>query len=617
MSGYELHDNAVSKDAARIVHLNVLKSVSEIVMRTAGPKGSTTMITRQNAYPIFSKDGKKVAESIAILGEVERGILDQLLQIVQQVVAKVGDGTTSAIRLAYLIYKELVERESELGTNPYDIIEDLQTSVDAIIEEIKKNTIEFTPEKVEDICMISTNGNTKLSKTIADIYKKYGAGVYIDLKSANVADIITKEYDGLTLNKGYSSPAFINRPNDVCELRNARIYIFKDPVDTPEMIGFFTKILYDNIITPFQNLQTLNKLQNNPAYARNMTEDKINEIAGNTEFIPTLIMCPFLSRDMSTTMQSLETILYSFDKDQALREQKPPVAVVTDLSRNIDELFDISTLAGCKVIGKYIDESVQKADIAAGKAPTVDTVSEFYGMAEQVLIDKEKTKFINPIEMFEKDEDGNFKLDGDGNRIYSSTYTALVSFLKGQLEECNRLQESAVEINRLKRRLNGLTSALVELYIGGIGATDRDSVKDLADDAIRNCRSAAANGIGRGCNFEGLMASRKLRYSGDKTITKYAEIINDAYYEVVLDLYNTVYSKQDARDELAYSMDTKKEPVNLRSKNYDKNVYTSINTDPTILDCVTRIISVLFTSNQILVSSPVSNTYKEIANQEE
>ena len=57
-------------------------------MQTAGPKGSTTMIMQNNGlYPIFSKDGKKVLDHINSIGEVENGILDQLKQITETVVA--------------------------------------------------------------------------------------------------------------------------------------------------------------------------------------------------------------------------------------------------------------------------------------------------------------------------------------------------------------------------------------------------------------------------------------------------------------------------------------------------------------------------------------------------
>lgn len=609
---YHVFTNSVGKEASRIIHLEVLRAISEIVMKTAGPKGSTTMIMNKNGYPLYSKDGKKVLEHTKIFGEVEDGILAQLVQITENIVSRVGDGTTSAVRLAYLVFKELdkLEKDDKLGMNTYDIVDGFKSTVKKIIDEIYKNGREFTADDAYNICMISTNGDQELSTIIADIYKKYGKNVYIDLKSSNTSDYMIKEYDGLTLNKGYATPAYINRPGEICNLRNVRIYVFKDPVDTPEMIGFFTRIVYDNIITPFNNLRKIAELERNPQAARHMSEAQLKELEDNNTMVPTLIMCPFMSRDLSTVLETLESLLYSFDKDESLRSQKPPIAIVNNLSRNIDELADVSMLCGCKVISKYIDESVQAADIESGKAPTIDTVTDFYGFAEEVSIDKEKTRFINAAEMFEKDEDGNPIKDENGNRVYSSTFNSLVSFLTNQLEESKRLKDSVSELNRLKRRLSGLTAGLVELYIGGISITDRESSKDLADDAVRNCRSASIAGVGRAANFEGLMASKNIKNlsSNEKM---FADIIYNAYVEIIKDLYATCIPAKHVDEEFERSCHIG-QPINLRTLHYDNDVLTSIDSDVAILDCISRIITIMFTSNQILIGEPFNNKYAGI-----
>lgn len=615
MSEYVAHVNAVPKKASRKVHLEVLKAISDIVMQSAGPKGSTTMITTNNGtYPIYTKDGKKILEHINVFGEVEKGIHDQLLQITEEIVRRVGDGTTSAIRLSYLIFKELVamEEDENIKMNSYDIIDSFKTATRLISSEVKKNGREMQPSDVYNLCMISTNGDTELSNMIADLYNRYGLDVYIDLKSSTTADYMTKEYDGLTINKGYASPAYANKPDGTCELRNAKIYVFKDPIDTPEMIGFFTRIVYENILIPFENLRKISKFQRNPSLAAGMSNEEFDKINNNTTMTPTVIMCPFISRDNSTTIEELEKLLYGFNKDETTMASKPPICIVNNLSQYVDELADISLLAGCKTIGKYIDLSVQEADIEAGKAPTIDTVTTFCGEAEQIIIDKEKCKFINPTEMFKKDDDGDYILDENGNRVYSTTYESIVSFLTNALDEAKENGDTPVEINRLRRRLNGLTSALVELYIGGISVTDRESLKDLADDAVRNCRSAAVNGVGRATNFEALMASRELKTRCSEKINRFINIIYNAYEQIVKEIYSTsIVTESDLEDEFKESIN-REMPLNLRTMQYTDDVITSIDSDIAVLDCISRIVTIMFTSNQILVSSAFDNKYAGI-----
>ena len=256
--------------------------------------------------------------------------------------------------------------------------------------------------------------------------------------------------------------------------------------------------------------------------------------------------------------------------------QKPPVCIVTNLSTNLDDLSDISVLCGCKVIGKYIDESVQKEDVKNGVAPTIETVAQFYGEAEQVIIDKEKTRFINPIKMFEKNEDGSFKLDENGERIYSTTYESIVSFLKGAIVDAEENGADVVEKKRLKRRLNGLVSSFVELYIGGISVTDRESKKDLADDAVRNCRSAVIAGVGRACNFEGLLASGEVcKLESTKVESIFRQLINDAYVNVVKKLYATCMPESEVDEKFEESIKEKK-PINLRTGEWDQKMYLPV-----------------------------------------
>ena len=589
---YLVHTNSIKKEQARIIQRKVLEEVSDLVMNSAGPKGSTTMILKGDSYPLYTKDGKKILENIKLFGEVEQGILDQLLQITEKIVSKVGDGTTSAIRLSYLIFLYLVEMEVDNNKNSYDIIEKFKEAKDIIIEEIKKNTKDFTPEDAYDICMISTNGNKELSNIIYNIYKKYNTGVYIDLKTSNTSDYIIKEYDGLTINRGYASPAYINRPTGECVIRNPRIYVFKDPVDTEEMIGYFTKILYTNIMEPL--------------YSKG-------------EPIPTVIMCPFISRDVNTQLEQLEKVMYSYDKDEVSQMSKLPICIVSNLAKYADEIADLGMLADIKPICKYIDATVQQRDIAEGKAPSIDNVEEFYGTVEEIIIDKEKTKFINPVNMFMKDEEGNYILDEEGNRVYSNSYTSLLSFLKTNLQQCIDDGEDAVTINMLKRRINSLSSSLVELYIGGVSVTDRESVKDLADDAIRNCRSAANNGVGRATNFEALLASDKLKddESIDEEVREFINVIYYSYLDIVEDLYIKSFSDETlANEKLAESIE-KEMPINLKTLEFDGKVLTSILSDITILDCIARIVTIMFTSNQILISSPMSNSYQYISEEDE
>ena len=205
--------NIVPEKAIKKVQLETLKLISDVVSKTAGPYGAYTMIMNQGALSAYSKDGHKVIKNIKFYKPLEQAISEELLDITEYVVTKVGDGTTSAIQLSYYIYKgllDMMDTWTSRGVTPYEIIQEFRETTANISIRIRNRAQKFTPEMVEDICLISTNGNVVVSKDIAQIYKDHGNDVQIQVSASNTDNTILKAYDGCILNKGFASPSFVN-----------------------------------------------------------------------------------------------------------------------------------------------------------------------------------------------------------------------------------------------------------------------------------------------------------------------------------------------------------------------------------------------------------------------
>lgn len=569
-----LLSNIIPVENLRKVQINVLKNVSDAVMKTAGPYGSNTMIIRQKEFATYSKDGKKVLDNIKYYGPLEKSIVDDLSQLVSHVVKEVGDGTTSAIRMSYYIFKELLEKQNTEwdGIPTYEIIQTFKKVTKDIQETIRLHGRETTIEDIYKICMISTNGNTEISKSIADIYEKYGLNVYIDLGTSNTPDHILKEYDGITLEKGYSSNAYINNKEGHCVLRNPRIYYFKDPINTDELSALFQCIVSQNIMQPLSKNDW-------------------------SSMVPTVILCPSISRDVESLLTEIETHMYSVPD-----LSRPPLLVISQLNRYVDELDDVCRLCGCKAIMKYIDPEIHKRDIEKGAAPSFDNILDWCGTAEIVDADSSKTKFINPAFMY--------RTDKNGERVESDIYKAMKTFLELELKSSIENNESIVTTGKLKRRLATLNANMVQYLIGGISASDREADKDLAEDAVLNCRSAVSSGVGYGACYEGLVASKEVdeRVKSTALEIAIATVIYNAYMELEKELYSTAMNKSLVEDAINTSLE-KGMPMNLRTKEYDGSVLSSINTDITILDAISRIVTIMFTANQGLTGEPLENKY--------
>ena len=572
--------NLVKTDALKRVQLQTLKAINDVISKTAGPYGSYTMIMHQDQLTEYSKDGHKVLKNLRFFKPLEASVHDELLGITEHVIKKVGDGTTTAVQLSYYIYKQLCEKTeewNEQGVLPYQIISEFQSVVSDIIKEIEEDAKELEIDDIRQICLISTNGNEIVADDISKIYKEFGKDVYIQLGTSNTESSILKTYDGIILNKGFSSPSFINTNENTAEIANPRIYYFEDPVDTPEMIQMFMNIFVNNIYEPYRD--------------------------GSGKYIPSVIIMPSISQDAASSLADMEKIFYAFDQANK-RDNKPPFCIITGINDRVDNIGDIITLCGCPIIKKYINPDVREADIAKGDAPDKDTITEFYGTCDLISIDVEKTKIVNPKNMF----DNEAPINEDGSRPFSSTYTSIINFLKKQIEIESQDKNNINALTILKKRLHSLTANFVEYLVGGVSAADRDNVRDLVEDAILNCRSAAISGVGYGAGLEGLLASNNMR-TGDGLRREIADIIYNAYYDVMKNLYMSAMQEDEAEELVNDSLSLKK-VYNLREKTFTGNqVYTSIETDIVILEAISRIITIMYTSNQALLVDPMQNAY--------
>lgn len=569
--------NVVSKSKLRKVQLNTLEILADVLSKTAGPRGSNTQLVHSTRYNEYTKDGHNVLSQIRFFNPLENAIQTEMKEVTKYIVKTVGDGTTSAVLLSYHIFKALYEAELEESMSPYQIITSFKEIVDDMIKIIRANKRDCTLENIYDISMIATNGNEEVSRSIQNIYKEFGMDIFIDVGVSNTTDHIVKSYDGLTLEVGYPTPAYINtsgtdKESGRASIRNPRIYAFEDPVDTPEMMSFFASIVDHNIFTPLATR--------------------------SGDYIPTVILAPSISRDGNKLLTDLEKTLYGFDQNN-VTEEKPPILIITNANIRQEQYNDIIMLCGIPVIKKYIDPDIQQKDIDEGNAPTPENVHEWYGTADLVEADTTNTKFVNPKCMFEIDE--------EGNRKYSSVYNGLINYITQELDVAYKNNEDANVTGNLKRRLNSLKTNLVEYLIGGITVTDRDSVRDLVEDAVLNCRSAARNGVGYGANFEAYRVINNLNYQNpDKQ--KIGEAIFDAYDEVLIGLYSTVSKTPNAIVTESIEMDM---PYNLSTLEFDGKVLCSIETDVAILEAISKIVMVMFTANQALLESPINNIYLE------
>lgn len=578
--------NVVNEATLKEVQRQTLNTLKDFLAKTYGPMGSYTAIISGSGNDTikteYSKDGLKVLKHILFSAPIELSIQAELRDICEYVERKVGDGTTSAVILSALIYSRLLDIQNKYQVPPRKLTQTFWEIVERCKDVIASNKRDLSIENIYDICMISTNGNKEVSNNIMTLYQTYGFDVNIDVDISNDQDSKLKVYDGLTVNQGFSDSAYINnKEKGTAEIHNARVYAFQDPVDSPEMISFMEKIIINNIMIP--------------------------ESSGG-DLIPTVIIAPMIGRDGSAILNDLITVMYKYSA-QGAYNQKPPIMIVTNLAGSDEAIAsDIERLCNCKYIKKFINPDIQKDEQEKGTAPTIDNVSDFYGTCELVVADSEKTKFINPYDLTDNNKEN---------------YMSLISFLEATLKKCIDNNESVAKIGMLKNRIRALKANMVQYLVGGISISDREALKDLVEDATKNCASAAKDGYGRAANFEGLCASGAVKevYESNEDEFK-ADVANAIYYsyrDAAAILYSTVVPEKDV-DNIIETSILNKYPFNVIDlfNSYKgnisdiisgTNVVCSIDTDIEILNAISKIVTMMATANQCLLQTTTLNRY--------
>lgn len=587
--------NIVPKNVLREVQLETIERIANALANSYGPSGSTTLIrkgddVKGSGVTAYTKDGHSILGAIKFNKPIEMSILDDLKDITRNTVKTVGDGTTSAVILSYEIFRALNEIISDHANfTEKAVVAELQKVVKDITTIIENSKQKPTIDKIYQIALTSTDGNEEVASSIREIYEQFGLGVYIDVGISNTTNHMVKTYEGLTIDGGYFNPCFINSAKDaVSELQNPNIYIFEDPIDNNYTLNLCYKIVEQNLIAPLTKYNTLVQ-QGNQAEA---------DAVITNELKATAIITPTFGRDIRSQMDSIIDMMSS-----SKIEQRAPLTIITGMT-DVDRLADLAAMTGAKTIKKYVDPEVQKSDVEKGIAPTLDNVAtEFGGKAELLVADTKTTKVINPELMFVNDE--------EGKRVFSSEYNNLLASLEAQLAQLDTVKESATEVNVLRRRIQSLKCNMVDYLIGGVSYTDRDALKDAVEDAVLNCRSAAKEGIGYAANFEGLRAAYEVA-EVTSNLSPIREAVSNAVYKAYANTVARIYVDYMAvedieQDDLIKTLIERNKPIDVTGN--DREVLSSIKTDPTTLQAIVDIVGLMFKTNQFLCPIPDMNTY--------
>src|ERR1700678_1428584 len=202
--------------------------LANAVKVTLGPKGRNVVLDKSFGSPRITKDGVTVAKEIELSDKFENMGAQMVREVASKTSDIAGDGTTTATVLAAAIVKEGAKAVTA-GMNPIDLKRGVDLAVEAIVEDLKKNSKKVTSnEEIAQVGTISANGDSEIGKFLADAMKKVGNEGVITVEEAKSLETELDVVEGMQFDRGYISPYFItNAEKMVAELEDPAILIHK------------------------------------------------------------------------------------------------------------------------------------------------------------------------------------------------------------------------------------------------------------------------------------------------------------------------------------------------------------------------------------------------------
>src|SRR3989454_671306 len=202
--------------------------LANAVKVTLGPKGRNVVLDKSYGAPRITKDGVTVAKEI----ELEDKFENMGAQVVREVATRssdqAGDGTTTATVLAHAIVREGAKSVAA-GMNPMDLKRGIDLAVEAVVEDLKKNSKKVTSnEEIAQVGTISANGDAEIGRFIADAMKKVGNEGVITVEEAKSLETELEVVEGMQFDRGYISPYFITNADKMrVEMEDPYVLIYE------------------------------------------------------------------------------------------------------------------------------------------------------------------------------------------------------------------------------------------------------------------------------------------------------------------------------------------------------------------------------------------------------
>lgn len=219
----------------------------DAIRSSIGPSGRTALIEDENVVGgvKISKDGVSIIDSINLEDSIEDLGLKLVRQASRRTASTSGDGTSNSYILSYAILNELNKLfEANPKINKTEILREVQKLAEKVDAELLKRSKKVNGKTLRNVATISANNDNKLGSLIASAYKNTDV---VSLEHSKNYTTYLEKYDGLKLDRGFSSKFFVNNvKTNECILNDCLVFITDIKIASIESIKNVLQMSIDN-----------------------------------------------------------------------------------------------------------------------------------------------------------------------------------------------------------------------------------------------------------------------------------------------------------------------------------------------------------------------------------
>lgn len=224
--GYNPKDLVFGENGRQKLISGIVK-MARAVKSTLGPGGNTVLIeSPQHTSSItVTKDGVTVAKAVDLIDPCENLAVRMMREAADKTATSAGDGTTTAIVLTEALVMGGQEHIKE-HHNRTEVLRQLVDISGKVVDKLKAKSKKLSKGMLLDVATISSNNDKDTGKIIAEVYKAVGKNGIVTVEKSQTTDTYSETTLGLKVDRGYSSPLFINdHKKDECVFEDVMVLV--------------------------------------------------------------------------------------------------------------------------------------------------------------------------------------------------------------------------------------------------------------------------------------------------------------------------------------------------------------------------------------------------------